>query len=606
VATPAVGVADLLAHADAERDAGRGADAARLYEQAAVAARAADDHGAWVAAALGAASVQVFGTEPGRLPSLLYDVLARTTDDAQRSRLAAALARCWVYAGETSRAAPFSDEAVHRAHLADDPAVLADALDAALAAHWGPDELDVRRELTRELDEIAAHVTEPEARLQAHLWGLHVACEALDIQAMHRQMRALELLGEESPRAQFFAASRRLMLDLLRGRTDTSEQLIALATDAGDRALLPDAWMVVAMLDGYAGIHSNDPGRIAPVAARVEEFAIAEGVTVAYAEVAFCWLEAGEPERAHALVRTFGGGVLETVPRDQNWLLTLQLVLEVALAVGDKDLVGTAADMLGPYDGRAVVNTGAVMFHGTTDDTLSRAYALLGRNEEAQVLRARALATYERVGAQWWRRRLEAAPAPAAVVPAAADGPTYLHPSTGGLWLVGANATPVAGLRGFGYLRELVSRPDQQLSALDLVGSQGAVVEESGTGELADRQALAAYRQRLADLDAEIAEAEDWADAGRLSAAREERDALLDELGRVAGLGGRARTSGSSQERARVAVRKAISAAITRVETVDAALAHHLRTCIATGLTCTYQPEPGSSRTWVLTPERSA
>ena len=68
---------------------------------------------------------------------------------------------------------------------------------------------------------MAAHVLDPDARLQAHLWALQVACEALDLPTVHRQMRALERLGEESPRALFFAASRRLMLDLLRGRTDS-------------------------------------------------------------------------------------------------------------------------------------------------------------------------------------------------------------------------------------------------------------------------------------------------------------------------------------------------------------------------------------------------
>ena len=99
---------------------------------------------------------------------------------------------------------------------------MADCLDAARAPHWGPDEFDVRRSLATRLDETAAHVLDPGTRLLAHLWGLQVACEALDIQAIHRQIRALELLGEESARALFFAASRRLMLDLLRGRTDTT------------------------------------------------------------------------------------------------------------------------------------------------------------------------------------------------------------------------------------------------------------------------------------------------------------------------------------------------------------------------------------------------
>ncbi len=592
-------IAELLDRADAERSAGRGVEASRWYHQAAEAARHADDHDSWVRAALGAASVHVFGTEPGKVPAMLYDVLVRTTDDGLRARLAAALARCWVYASEAERAVRFSDEAVHRARLSEDPTVLADALDAALAVHWGPDDLEVRRALTAELDEVAAHVTDADTRLRAHLWSLQIACETLDVPAMHRQMRALERLGEDSPRALFFAATRRVMLDLLRGRTDTSAHLLAIAEVAGREACLADTWLVIGGMGAYAGVQSGALDDVVAVAERVEEFAVAEGVRVMHAELAYLWMMAGEHERARSLIDTFHAGALAALPRDVNWLLTLHLVLEVAVALGDVELVTQAAELLSPYAGRAVVNAGAVMFHGTTDDTLSRAFRLLGRDAEAAELRTRALATYERIGAQWWRRRLEAdAPRPTS---GATGGATYLAPSAGGLWLVGAEATPVPGLRGFGYLRELVSRPGQQLGALDLVGTRGAVVEESGTGEIVDRKALAAYRARLVDLDAEIAEAEDWADADRLSAARAERDALLDEIGRVTGLGGRARTAGSSQERARVAVRKAITAAISRLETVDPALAHHLRTCVATGLTCTYRPEPGSARTWVLT-----
>jgi tetratricopeptide (TPR) repeat protein len=207
-----VPIDDLLERADAARAAGRMQEAARLYDEAIARCRADGDLTRWTRAALGAASGYVFGAEPGRLPAQLYDVLVRTTDDADRARIAAALARCWVYAGKALRAVQFADEAVDRAQRVaqrvDAPELLADCLDAALAAHWGPDDLQTRVELAGQLDEVAAHVLDPDARLQAHLWGLQVACESLDVQAIHRHMRALERLGEESPRAQFFAAGR--------------------------------------------------------------------------------------------------------------------------------------------------------------------------------------------------------------------------------------------------------------------------------------------------------------------------------------------------------------------------------------------------------------
>ena len=63
-----------------------------------------------------------------------------------------------------------------------------------------------------------------------------------------------------------------------------------------------------------------------------------------------------------------------------------------------------------------------------------------------------------------------------------------------------------------------------------------------------------AYRARLADLDAEIADAQDNHDLERATQARTEKDALIDELSTAYGLGGRPRRLGDSAERARKAV----------------------------------------------------
>jgi hypothetical protein len=598
----ATSVTDLLDRADAERTAGRGETAATLYDHAIGRARTDGDLAGWTRAVLGAASVYVFGAEPGKLPAQLYDVLVRTEDDVDRARLAAALARCWAYAGHPERGGPFAAEAIERAERVGAADLLADCLDAALAVHWGPDELEVRQALAARLDEVTAHVLDPDVRLQAHLWGLQVACEVLDVQAIHRQMRALERLGEESARAQFFAASRRLMLDLLRGRTDTAQQLITVAAAAAERAGLADAWLVLKAMNAYSAAQSGDTRAVAEAAEQGEAFALAEGVTVVCAEMAYLWICANRLDRTRALVHTFRGRVLADLPRDVNWLLTLQCVLEAGLAVGDDEVIEAAAGLLAPYEGRAVMNAGAVMFHGVTDDTLARAAAHRGDHESADRLRAGALATYDRVGAQWWRDRLASWRPHKAERPPVGVRPVHLHPVRGGLWQVGPDddAVTLRALRGFGYLRELVRHPHQRLSALDLVGSGTGVVVESGLGELADPQALAAYRRRLGEIEVELAEATDWSDLGRVETARRERDALLDEIARSTGLHGRPRTAGSSHERARVAVQKAITVALDRIGTVDERLGEHLRSSIRTGLHCTYEPGADAAIDWIL------
>ena len=167
-------------------------------------------------AALDLVGTHLFGTDPGRLPAVLFEAYDASDADRDRALLGAALARCWAYSSERRRAVPFAVAAVKHAEATGDAGVLADALDAALATHWGPDELDVRVDLAGRLADAAAHLGDADDRLKAHLWLLTVAAETLDVSELNRQVRALERLGEESRRALFFAATRRLMLDLMR------------------------------------------------------------------------------------------------------------------------------------------------------------------------------------------------------------------------------------------------------------------------------------------------------------------------------------------------------------------------------------------------------
>jgi hypothetical protein len=127
----------------------------------------------------------------------------------------------------------------------DDMVLFADTLDASLTGYWGPDDLDRRRVWALRLADAAAHLPDPDARLQAHLWALTLAWETLDLTRTHREMRALEQLAEESPRARFFAASRRLALDLFRNRTDTLPALYAVAEAASRETLIPDSFGVL-------------------------------------------------------------------------------------------------------------------------------------------------------------------------------------------------------------------------------------------------------------------------------------------------------------------------------------------------------------------------
>jgi hypothetical protein len=131
---------------------------------------------------------------------------------------------------------------------------------------------------------------------------------------------------------------------------------------------------------------------------------------------------------------------------------------------------------------------------------------------------------------------------------------------------------------------------------LDLAGSTSAAGAD--TGPVLDDRARAEYRSRLRELEDEIAEAEDFADIGRLGKLKAERDFLARELAAVLGLGGRVRTAGDPVERARKAVSMRIAAAIKSIESVHPALGRHLRASVRTGRHCVYDPEIDA--TWML------
>lgn len=531
------------------------------------------------------AEAHLFGTEPGRIAARLYEALSIADDEREAARLAAALARVWAYGGHADRAVGPATEAVRHAERVGDPALLADCLDAALAANWGPDALDERFRLAERLGETAAHVVDPEARLKAHLWMLQVATETLNVHEILRQLRALDRLGEETPRARFFAASRRLMYDALRGRFDTAPELIAATDQARELSGLADGWMVVAALRAYTACFTGDQETCAELAQIAEDLATSEGIASLHAEAATIWLGAGRPDRVAELLSTFHGGRLRTLARDHDWLLTLQLVLEAALALDDDELVAEAADLLAAYEGRAVVNAGAVMFHGVTDDPLSRAAARAGDSARALRLRDSARATYIRLGANWWLDRIEATPLPAMT--------TAFHlrpaPDGNGVWLIGRQAAPLRALRGLPYLQRLVRQPGRPIDAVDLTADGAATIIQTPIDTL-DAHAVAEYRRRLAELDDEIAEASEWSDLGRLDALHAERDALVDELSSAVGLGGRRRATGSTAERARVAANKAINTALGKIAAVDSEMAEHLRASLRTGHECVYDP----------------
>jgi tetratricopeptide (TPR) repeat protein len=142
--------------------------------------------------------------------------------------------------------------------------------------------------------------------------------------------------------------------------------------------------------------------------------------------------------------------------------------------------------------------------------------------------------------------------------------------------------------RGIQLLSRLVEHAGRELHVLTLASDEvGSSLLDGGLGDGLDARAKREYRERLGELEREIALAEADNDAGRLEKLRRELAALQSELSCVVGLSGKSRAGGPS-ERARVNVQRRLKDAIARIAEVDAECGAYLERYVRTGNYCIF------------------
>jgi hypothetical protein len=213
--------------------------------------------------------------------------------------------------------------------------------------------------------------------------------------------------------------------------------------------------------------------------------------------------------------------------------------------------------------------------------------------------------------------RIELGRAPGVRSPDAHPPPAGRLECLGDYWAVelgGARVTVRDG-KGIRYLARLLSCPGIEIHAADLQAGaadlpaatasaaaaadltvRGAGGEDAGA--MLDESAKRAYRERIAELEADLEQAEGFNDPERAARAREELDFIARELAAAVGLGGRDRKAASQAERARVNVTRAIKGALDRIAEHDERLGGRLKASIHTGAFCRYDPPPGQEVAW--------
>jgi len=606
----AVELAALCDYGDALRRAGHGDEAQAALTAAAARARAAGDTALFARAAFGAHRIAAATESPrSAVIALLEEALAAASapvpqtapgGDPARWLLSASLARELADGPDADlpRAVDLARAAVGGARLAGAAGVLAYALFALADVRWEPGTAAERLSIAGELAAAAAASGETELVLEAHLCRLSALLELGD-PAFTTELGTFTRLAEQAaiPRYLYLARSRQATAASLTGPLETADELIVAAGAYGERIGEPDTWAVESsQLAGLAYLRRDWT--------RVSNAAAARGYPLTppsfgWHERAWRLVEAGDRDGAAALV-----AASPAIAAGYRWRQTAMLTgnAELAAAVADRPRCAALYEQLLPRAGEFAVVGAAVFTTGPVALQLGLLAAVLGRPDDAVAHLEDAARHADRLGATLFAARargerarvLAARGQPAAAEANGTDGSVFRR--DGDVWTLafGGRTTALKDAKGLRDLAVLLAAPGRDVAATELVaGSDGeaaAALGALGADPVLDDRARAAYRTRLADLDDELATADAHHDLERSSRLAAERDALIDELARATGLGGRRRRLGDTAERARTTVTSRIRDAIRRIEQAHPELGAHLRASIVTGARCAYRP----------------
>lgn len=599
-----------------------------LVEAAALArrhGRAAD----LAAAALGMAGsgfeVVLFDDEQ---VALLEEALAVVGDDepATRSRLSARLSVALSLTGQDDRRAVLADEAVDLAARSGDDRALAHALAARCDIHAGPADVARRLDDSGRIVAIATASRESAAELLGRRLRIVAAFEAGDFNLVDRDVRAFAQIAERlgQPRYLWYVSLWRAARLAMRGRLAQQSAVLAEAEELGRRASSRNVEILALAQRWFVWLET---GEVETAAAQFEvmlpEAALAELGVQMVPTVALHRIVAGRPDEAVAVLDAAADD-LRAASQDSEWLPMVVQVAEACSRLGGHDIATWAYDALSPFGDRYAVEGIGAYVHGPVHRHLGLLGVLLDRRDDATRHFEAALAALRRAGADLLvartlldrgsalterdslvaarkayaalgvSRRVDDLDALLGPAPTSPYGLGNLFRREGDVWLVrfAGRTTQVRDSKGMRDLSQLLASPGRALAAVDLAEPTGLGSREGDLGETLDNRARAAYRARLVELEQELDAADAAVDLGRSERLTAERDALVEQLSSAYGLGGRARRTGSTAERARTTVTSRIRDTMRRLAATDPDLGRHLDRAVRTGTFCVYDPDP--------------
>lgn len=503
-----------------------------------------------------------------------------------------------------------------------DPDLIATALLGSLYATWGPPDQVERRPVLDELQRLRPSVRDQEARIRIVEWEVLDRFDVGDLAGARRWI-AEYLREADGIDSKLFARREvlwRANIEMLEGRVDEAVRLnqeVIAAT--ADLAGSPFSFQNVAITTAIAMYFRR---RLADVIDAIRSIRASSARVEANWDVglAFALSEIGELEEARQRFDGLAHDRFAAVPRDLNWLVSMQLLGLIAVTLDDRDRAAELLEELRPFGALDSTHGSGYASYGPVGRVAGLLAVTTGAFAEAerwfdQVLTSRgpgpwtSLTRFDRAMARASRdpagaladaaaaeaelrrfgfdTRADRARALAVEIRLAGHGGPVARRAEG-TWTLTHPDGRVELRDGVGmrYLCRLLARPGELHGVVDLDDRidpslpRGSVVESS-----IDPAARAAYRRRLAELD-------DLGGRGRRTPqVDEEREYLLRELA----AGAHPAAASREIEKARIRVTTAIRRTVASIAERSPALGAHLAASIHTGRRCSYQPGDGAA-----------
>jgi len=386
-ADPARQCALLLSLGDAQMKAGETTRAKEAFRRAADVAKqlgAADD---MARAALGFGGLwMTTGFVDTTLIALLEDALAALGggDSAARARVMGRLAVELYWTDARERRVQLARDAIAMARRLGEPATLAFTLTAHNIALWGTENEADLLSPAAEIVRLAEQAGDRTLASMGREWRLVGLLARGDIRAVDREIDAQALIAEEmrQPIYRWVVTNWRAMRALLAGRLQEAEQLAEQAYALGRRVKPLDASQTYAVQMLFLRLEQGRASELEPtLTGLVEQY---PALPAWRCGLALFHSSTGRLDEARAEFERLAAHDFADIPLDMLWLITVVLLSEVCVALGDAQRAAILYGLLLPCAGRnIVVGTGTICL-GAAETSLGPLAATMGRWTEAE------------------------------------------------------------------------------------------------------------------------------------------------------------------------------------------------------------------------------